>query len=106
MAIKVPEGYKSKDVIDRRDGQKPTLGDKVRDLSIAVRNDYEDSKRISAEKRNQKQATPQLAAGVFPSYKKGGKVRKTGLALLHKGERVIPRKKVKLAEKAMRKYKR
>jgi hypothetical protein len=29
-----------------------------------------------------------VAAGV-PSYKKGGKVRKTGLALLHKGERVL-----------------
>lgn len=29
----------------------------------------------------------------FDSYKKGGKVKKTGLALLHKGEMVIPKKK-------------
>lgn len=47
-----------------------------------------------------------VAAGVFPSYKKGGKVRKTGLALLHKGEKVIPRKKVRLVEKVLRRYKR
>lgn len=26
----------------------------------------------------------------IPSYKKGGKVKKTGLALVHKGEKVIP----------------
>lgn len=29
------------------------------------------------------------------SYKKGGKIKKTGLALLHKGEVVVPAKKVK-----------
>jgi len=29
----------------------------------------------------------------LPSYKKGGLVRKTGLAKLHKGERVIPKHK-------------
>jgi hypothetical protein len=41
-----------------------------------------------------------------PSYKKGGKVKKTGLALLHKGEKVITKKNVKRTEKAVRKYKR
>ena len=39
------------------------------------------------------------------SYKRGGKTRKTGMALLHKGERVIPRGKVKKVEKMMRKKK-
>lgn len=39
------------------------------------------------------------------SYKRGGKVRKTGTANLHKGERVIPRGKVKRVEKMMRKSK-
>lgn len=39
----------------------------------------------------------------YGSYKRGGKVRKTGLARVHRGERVIPRKKVKRVEKAMRK---
>ena len=31
----------------------------------------------------------------FDSYKKGGKVKKTGLALVHKGEKVIPVKNKK-----------
>ena len=35
-------------------------------------------------------------------YKRGGKVRKTGSATVHKGERVIPRSKVKRVEKLMR----
>ena len=39
------------------------------------------------------------------SLRKGGKVRKDGPANLHKGERVIPRSKVKRVEKMMRKSK-
>ncbi|MCL4405226.1 hypothetical protein M1295_01460 [Patescibacteria group bacterium] len=40
-----------------------------------------------------------------PSYKKGGKVRKTGLALLHKGEHVIPKgKSRKSSSKIMQKH--
>jgi hypothetical protein len=38
-------------------------------------------------------------------YKRGGKVRKTGGAIVHKGERVIPKSKVKRVEKMMRKKK-
>ena len=45
-------------------------------------------------------------AGAIPSYKKGGKIHKTGLARLHKGERVIPKSKVHKVEKAMRKVSR
>ena len=37
------------------------------------------------------------------SYKRGGTVRKTGLARVHKGEVVIPRNKVKRVKRAMRK---
>jgi hypothetical protein len=33
----------------------------------------------------------------LPSYKKGGTVKKTGLAMVHKGERVIPTKKKETA---------
>lgn len=33
------------------------------------------------------------------SFKKGGKVRKTGMALVHKGEEVIPKKSVEAAKK-------
>ena len=36
------------------------------------------------------------------SYKRGGTVRKTGLARLHKGEVVVPRSKVKRVKKALR----
>ena len=36
------------------------------------------------------------------SYKKGGKVRKTGKALLHAGEVVIPAKKAKAMKKHMK----
>ena len=43
---------------------------------------------------------------ITPSqYKRGGKVRKTGGAIVHKGERVIPKGKVKRVEKMMRKKK-
>ncbi len=31
-----------------------------------------------------------LAGGLFPMFKKGGKVNKTGLALVHKGEYILP----------------
>jgi hypothetical protein len=39
-----------------------------------------------------------------PSFKKGGKVKKTGLAYVHKGEKVIPKNKVKKVKKALKKY--
>jgi hypothetical protein len=42
----------------------------------------------------------------IPSYKKGGKIRKTGLALVHKGERMIPKGKVARVEKVMKARKR
>lgn len=42
----------------------------------------------------------------LPSYRHGGKVRKTGLARLHKGEKVIPRGKVKKVERRMKKHRR
>ena len=31
-----------------------------------------------------------LAGGAFPMFKKGGKVGKTGLAVVHRGEYVLP----------------
>ena len=35
---------------------------------------------------------PEAPMASPPSYKKGGKVKKTGMALVHKGERVMTRK--------------
>ena len=37
----------------------------------------------------------------YPSYKKGGKIRRTGLARMHKGEMVIPAAKVKMLKKLL-----
>lgn len=39
------------------------------------------------------------------SYRKGGKIRKTGVKNLHRGERVIPKSKVKRVDNMMRKAK-
>jgi len=39
----------------------------------------------------------------LPEYKKGGVVKKTGLAKVHKGELVIPTKTVKKVQGLMRK---
>ncbi len=38
-------------------------------------------------------------------FKRGGKVRKTGPAVLHRGERVVPRGKVKRVDKVMKRHK-
>lgn len=42
-------------------------------------------------------------SGGMPSYKKGGKVKKTGVAKLHKGELVIPAKHAKALHALMMK---
>lgn len=43
-------------------------------------------------------------SGQVPSYKKGGMIKKTGLAKLHAGEKVIRKQDVKKTVKAVRKY--
>jgi hypothetical protein len=44
LGANVPENYPlSPDVIDRRQGQTPSLGERVRDLALSVRHDYESS---------------------------------------------------------------
>lgn len=50
--MRVPNGYKSKDVIDRRNGEKPTLSERARDITIAVRDDWND---MRANQRDQAQ---------------------------------------------------
>lgn len=48
----------------------------------------------------------EAASRVGPvQYRKGGKVRKTGPAIVHRGERVIPRGKVKRVERLMKRNK-
>lgn len=55
---------------------------------------------VEYDKARMKQTADDKSASV-PSYKKGGKVKATGLALLHKGERVVPKDQVKKVDRAM-----
>jgi hypothetical protein len=55
------------------------------------------------DKGEKKKADNKKSALNIPSMKKGGKVKKTGLHLLHKGEEVIPANKVKRRKDSMRK---
>jgi hypothetical protein len=63
-----------------------------------------DNTRKMQLKDQSRQAAQGAAGNTVPSYKKGGIVKKTGLANLHKGERVVPKKDVKRTEKTMKKY--
>jgi len=45
-------------------------------------------------------ARPPVGAAGIPGYKKGGIVKKTGIALVHKGERVLTKKQNKRFSKA------
>jgi hypothetical protein len=53
-------------------------------------------KNMKKWKRGNEQPPP-------PSFKKGGKVKKTGLALVHKGEVVVPVHRVETVDKALKK---
>jgi hypothetical protein len=67
--------------------------DKVRDVAIKVRNDWnvmKEEERVKKEGLAKKDLKPYD----IPSFKKGGTVKKTGLIYAHKGERVIPKNKV------------
>ena len=46
-------------------------------------------------------AVNQKAVGAIDSYKKGGKVKRTGLARLHAGEIVLSAPKVKMLKKLL-----
>ncbi len=57
------------------------------------------------DKRMETPAQMKREGEKVPSYKKGGKVKKTGLAIVHKGERVIPKgKSRKSSPKLMKKH--
>ena len=58
---------------------------------------------LSSYGQSEMDSARQDAANIHAvSYKRGGKVKRTGLARLHKGEVVVPRNKVKKYRKAMR----
>lgn len=91
-----PTAPLSPDIEDRR-GKKPTLFDKARakvgELTQAVKDDYGDMKQEEEDKANPQSMEQKVKnIGNIPSYRKGGKVRRTGLAFVHKGERVVPKR--------------
>ena len=49
----------------------------------------------SAQAVHARELARQMMSGGVPGYKRGGFVRKTGLAVVHKGERVLNRKQAK-----------
>ena len=63
--------------------QKKSPGQTIAEAAVAG---YDKGAQKKADKK---------AAMKIPSLKKGGRVKKTGLHLLHKGEEVIPANKVK-----------
>jgi len=59
----------------------------------------------SSALRSQAEEDDSRIGPVIYGYEKGGRVKRTGLARLHKGEYVVPRGKVKRVKKAMRRMK-
>ncbi|MCK9361883.1 hypothetical protein M0Q28_06735 [Patescibacteria group bacterium] len=72
------------------------LMDEVEGMEPAKLKPYED------KKYEEIQPIPRKELKDIPSYKKGGIVKKTGLAKVHKGERVIPAKKETATERFIR----
>lgn len=103
-------------------GNSPNSTKQDKDASIDASTRYQFAKRAYGKTLDKKSAPPAAKADAspstpskptasapdstpssIPSYKKGGMVKKTGLAKLHAGEKVIPRNKVGAVTKAMRK---
>lgn len=62
---------------------------------------------VRAERRGEEEDKARSLRNVTPpqQFKRGGKVRKTGRAILHAGERVIPAGKVRRVERLMKRAK-
>lgn len=80
---------------------------------IGMNDDRDDTRAYTPQEAQKRQAAGDQDAmrkqaddakgGKIPSYKKGGLIKKTGPANLHKGERVIPKAKVAKVDKLMKK---
>jgi len=65
--------------------------------------DWKRKQKMSNSKAPAESGTRSSGADEMGSYKRGGKVRKTGRAKVHKGERVLTAKQAKRYEKRGRK---
>lgn len=54
---------------------------------------------VAGQAARHKEATNKALEGKLPEYKKGGMVKKTGPAKLHKGEKVLTKRQVKRMSK-------
>ncbi len=88
---------------DNTNSYTPTTGSRVKKAGEAAGRSLNQSGQDALSSVRQEAAS---AVERMQSYKRGGKVRKTGPAKLHRGELVIPRGKVKRVKEALRKTKR
>lgn len=89
-----------------------SLGDTVSDSRSQIDKGKADRKSdrgsaiaggLSRLSSTEKDASDRASSNIHAvSYKRGGQVKRTGLARLHKNEYVVPRGKVKRVKKAMR----
>lgn len=95
------------------DDDGPSLGDHVKETKREVNAGKSDRRKdaassignsLSSMSSNETKRSADITANIRPvQYHKGGKVRKTGPAVLKRNERVIPASKRKKAEKVLRK---
>jgi hypothetical protein len=96
-----------------KDDDGPSLGDHVSETQREVKQGKSDRGKATAGAigdslrsmgKDESDRADSISESIRPvQYRKGGKVRKTGRAIVHKNERVIPASKRKKAEKVMRK---
>jgi len=88
--------YKSSAAADKASGSWNSASTSVGDDDYMKELNKEGLKRQQEHMKDtaDDEMTKQATKHKIPSYKKGGRVRKTGLALVHKGEKVIPKHKV------------
>ena len=95
----VDDGYRSlgQTVSDSRNQIDKGKADRKSDRGSAL------AGGLSKLSRDQKDRSSEASSRIGPvQYKRGGKVRKTGVARLHKNERVIPAGKRKKVERLMK----
>jgi SLT domain-containing protein len=91
------DAYDSSSSSDSSTRKKPGMSDKTKGRLRAAG----DSLRSFGQDESDQASS--ISQSIRPvAYKRGGKVRKTGPAIVHRGERVIPAGKRRKAEKAMK----
>ena len=106
-------GFLPMQLLDSYDDDGPSLGEHVSETKRETKQGKSDRAKstagaigssLSSMGKDESDRASSISQNIRPvQYRKGGKVRKTGRAIVHKNERVIPASKRKKAEKVMRK---